>query len=185
MISSTRLANLLHADQVKVAGVLQENARDVAGFCSAMTLVDLTSRSRFRISQDLGSQAQGCRLDARGIAEIGPMLERTLDQNVELNILNLVWQSGSRGRRPPLGLCARHGIRHSDGDSGKGALCRCMVGIPRAACRRSRGGSRRCPRLVPRIGAAAESDAAQRIVANRLNAGPPPWVKAKSPRSAS
>ncbi len=43
----TRLANLLHADQIKVAGVLQENARDVAGFCSAMTLVDLTSREPF------------------------------------------------------------------------------------------------------------------------------------------
>jgi nucleoside-triphosphatase THEP1 len=93
----TRLVNLLRADQVKIAGVLQENARDVAGFCSAMTLVDLTSRRRFRISQDLGSQAQGCRLDARGIAEIGPLLERTLDQDVELIILNRFGKAEAEG----------------------------------------------------------------------------------------
>ena len=93
----TRLVHRLHADHVKVAGVLQENARDAAGVCSAMTLVELTSRSRFRISQDLGSQAQGCRLDARGIAEIGPLLERTLDQNVELIILNRFGKAEAEG----------------------------------------------------------------------------------------
>jgi hypothetical protein len=83
-----RIADLLRADQVKLAGALQENARDTAGFCSAMTLVDLRSRSRVRISQDLGLQAEGCRLDARGIAEIGPLIERTVDQDAELIILN-------------------------------------------------------------------------------------------------
>jgi nucleoside-triphosphatase THEP1 len=93
----SRLAELLRADQVKLAGVLQENARDVAGFCSAMTLVDLTSRGRFRISQDLGSQAEGCRLDARGIAEIGPLLERTLNQEAELIILNRFGKAEAEG----------------------------------------------------------------------------------------
>jgi nucleoside-triphosphatase THEP1 len=92
-----RLINLLRADRIKVAGVLQENARDVAGFCSAMTLVDLTSRRRFKISQDLGSQAQGCRLDARGIAEIGPLLERTLNQDAELIILNRFGKAEAEG----------------------------------------------------------------------------------------
>jgi nucleoside-triphosphatase THEP1 len=92
-----RLVNLLRADRIKVAGVLQENARDVAGFCSAMTLVDLTSRRRFKISQDLGSQAQGCRLDARGIAEIGPLLERTLNQDAELIILNRFGKAEAEG----------------------------------------------------------------------------------------
>jgi nucleoside-triphosphatase THEP1 len=93
----TRLADLLRADQVKLAGVLQENTRDVSGACSAMTLVDLTSRSRFRISQDLGSQAEGCRLDVRGIAEIGPLLERTIDQDAELIILNRFGKAEAEG----------------------------------------------------------------------------------------
>jgi hypothetical protein len=108
-----QLADLLRAGHVKVVGVLQENARDVAGFCSAMTLVDLTSRSRFRISQDLGSQAEGCRLDARGIAEIGPLLERTLDQGVEVIILN------------------RFGKAEAEGDGLRSAFVRAMeAGIP-------------------------------------------------------
>ncbi len=92
-----RLADRLRADRVKVAGVLQENTRDVAGVCSAMTLVDLTTRSRFRISQDLGSQAEGCRLDARGIAEIAPLLERTFNQDAELIILNRFGKAEAEG----------------------------------------------------------------------------------------
>ena len=93
----TRLANRLRADQVKLAGVLQENTGDVAGICSAMTLVDVTTRSRFRISQDLGPQAKGCRLDARGIAEIGPLLERTFDQDADLIILNRFGKAEAEG----------------------------------------------------------------------------------------
>jgi nucleoside-triphosphatase THEP1 len=92
-----RIADLLRADQVKLAGVLQENASDAAGVCSAMTLIDLTSRSRVRISQELGSQAEGCRLDARGIAEIGPLIERTVNQDAELIILNRFGRAEAEG----------------------------------------------------------------------------------------
>ena len=67
----TRVADRLGADRVNMAGVLQENAGDAAGVCSAMTLVDLGSQRRFRISQDLDTQAEGRRLDAQGLAEIG------------------------------------------------------------------------------------------------------------------
>jgi hypothetical protein len=84
----TRVADRLRADRIYMAGVLQENARDDAGVCSAMTLVDLTSRGRYRISQDLGSQAEGCRLDAQGLAEICALLDRPLGHDVELLMLN-------------------------------------------------------------------------------------------------
>ncbi len=93
----TRAANLLRAERISLGGALQENTHGAAGACAAMTLVDLTSRSRFRISQDLGSQAQGCRLDARGIAEIGPLLERTLNQDAELIILNRFGKAEAEG----------------------------------------------------------------------------------------
>jgi len=84
----TRVADQLRADRINTAGVLQENARDAAGVCSAMTLIDLTSRGRYRISQDLGFQAEGCRLDAQGLAEIGALLDRPLGHDVELLMLN-------------------------------------------------------------------------------------------------
>ena len=86
-----------------------------------MTLVDLTSRSRFRISQDLGSQAEGCRLDARGIAEIGPLLERTLNQDVELIVLNRFGKAEAEGGglRSAFVRAMEAGIPTADGGAGR------------------------------------------------------------------
>jgi len=93
----TRVADRLLADHVNMAGVLQENTGDTAGVCSAMTLVDLTSRGRFQISQELGSQAEGCRLDAQGLAEIGAVLDRPLGPDVELLMLNRFGKAEAEG----------------------------------------------------------------------------------------
>ena len=67
---------------------MQENTGGGEGLCSAMTLIDLASQRRVKISQDLGSKSEGCRLDAHGLSEIGALLERTLDQQIELLVLN-------------------------------------------------------------------------------------------------
>ena len=100
-----RIAGRLRADRTNVAGVLQENARDDTGVCSAMTLVDLGSQRRFRISQDLGTQAEGCRLDAQGLAEIGALLDRPLGRDVELLMLNRFGTAEGGGLRSAL-VCA-------------------------------------------------------------------------------
>ena len=92
-----RAAARLRADGINMAGVLQENAGDATGVCSAMTLVDLASRGRFRISQDLGSQAEGCRLDSQGLAEIGALLDRPLGKDVELLMLNRFGKAEAEG----------------------------------------------------------------------------------------
>jgi len=101
----SRIAGRLRADRTNVAGVLQENARDDTGVCSAMTLVDLGSQRRFRISQDLGTQAEGCRLDAQGLAEIGALLDRPLGRDVELLMLNRFGTAEGGGLRSAL-VCA-------------------------------------------------------------------------------
>lgn len=93
----TRVVNLLRAENILLGGALQENSPGDGGRCSAMTLVDLTARGRFRISQDLGSQAEGCRLDAQGIAEFVALLDRTPDQDVELLILNRFGKAEAEG----------------------------------------------------------------------------------------
>jgi hypothetical protein len=93
----TRAVNLLRAERIRLGGALQENMAGAAGSCAAMTLVDLASQRRFRISQDLGSQAKGCRLDARGLAEFGALFDRTLDQNVELLVLNKFGKAEAEG----------------------------------------------------------------------------------------
>jgi hypothetical protein len=92
-----RVADLLRAEHIRLGGALQENAPGDDGRCSAMTLVDLASRGRFRISQDLGSQAEGCRLDAQGIAEFVALLDRAPDQDAELMVLNRFGRAEAEG----------------------------------------------------------------------------------------
>lgn len=93
----THVAIRLRADHVDFGGVLQENAGGAEGLCSAMTLIDLASQSRFLISQDLGSQAEGCRLDTRGLVDMAAFLDRTLDPNLELIILNRFGKAETEG----------------------------------------------------------------------------------------
>lgn len=92
-----RTVKLLRAEHIRLGGALQENAPDGDGRCSAMTLVDLSSHRRFGISQDLGSQAEGCRLDAQGIAEFVALLDRSPDQGVELMVLNRFGRAEAEG----------------------------------------------------------------------------------------
>lgn len=93
----SRAADLLRGDNVKLGGALQENVRVTGRGCSTMTLVDLASQCRFRISQDLGSQTEGCRLDARGLSEIGAMLDRARIDNVEILVLNKFGKAEKEG----------------------------------------------------------------------------------------
>lgn len=92
-----RVADRLRADRIGLAGALQENVGGIPGQCSAMTLVDLTSHGRFLISQDLGLQSEGCRLDARGLSEIGALLDRPFDHRTELLMLNRFGKAEAEG----------------------------------------------------------------------------------------
>ncbi|MCF8475776.1 MAG: DUF2478 domain-containing protein [Pseudolabrys sp.] len=87
----------LRSDRVITGGVLQENGRGPAGSCTAMSLVDIRSQRRFSISQELGSQAQGCRLDASGLSEVAVMLDQTLDHDIELLVLNRFGKAEAEG----------------------------------------------------------------------------------------
>jgi len=92
-----RIANRLRAEHIRLGGALQENLPGEAGRCSAMTLVDLASRGRFVISQDLGAQAEGCRLDAQGLAEFVALFDRAPDLDVDLLILNRFGRAEAEG----------------------------------------------------------------------------------------
>lgn len=92
-----RVAERLRAERVALAGALQENIGGIPGQCSAMTLVELTSQRRFGISQDLGLQSEGCRLDARGLSEIGALLDRPFDPHTELLLLNRFGKAEAEG----------------------------------------------------------------------------------------
>jgi hypothetical protein len=89
----------LRADGVRLGGAVQENLRGAADQpCAAMVLTELKSQRRFQISQELGTQAQGCRLDAAGLAEIGALLDRSIDRDIDLMLLNRFGTAEAEGR---------------------------------------------------------------------------------------
>ena len=128
-----RVAKQLRAEDIRLGGALQENAPGADGRCAGMSLVDLATRTRFHISQDLGSQAEGCRLDTQGLAEFVVLFDRASQKNVELLILNRFRPGGIGRRRFASGLCARHGGGHSSTDRGPGALYQRLGAISRTS----------------------------------------------------
>ena len=63
----------------------------------AMSLLDLETGHRYAISQDLGADAQGCRLDARGLAEVASLLVRIRAASADLVVLNKFGRAESEG----------------------------------------------------------------------------------------
>jgi hypothetical protein len=89
----------LRADGVRLGGAVQENLRGANDEpCAAMVLTELKSQRRFRISQELGTQAQACRLDAAGLAEVGSLLERGIDRDTDLMLMNRFGVAEAEGR---------------------------------------------------------------------------------------
>jgi hypothetical protein len=62
-----------------------------------MTLVDLASGARMGISQNLGPQAQGCRLDTARLAEFGTMLDGKPSDDVDLLLFNKFGRAEAEG----------------------------------------------------------------------------------------
>jgi hypothetical protein len=98
-----RVGALLRADHIRVGGAIQLNAAEPGQTCGAMTLVDLSSGTVMEISQQLGSLAQGCRLDTGRLAEFATLLERPLEDGIELLILNKFGRAEAEG----------HGLRRN------------------------------------------------------------------------
>lgn len=100
------IVSALRRDRFRLGGAIQRNpapadslaASDHShGCCSDMLLVDLANGERVVISQNLGSEAQSCRLDASGLVELGGKLELTLDRSIDLMILNKFGRAEAEG----------------------------------------------------------------------------------------
>ena len=90
------VAGRLAAERLRVCGVLQQNSGSAN--CLAMTAVDIASRVRFEISQYLGSQASGCRLDPRGLAAVAAALDAAFKSDFDLLLLNKFGKAEAEGR---------------------------------------------------------------------------------------
>lgn len=65
---------------------------------NVMTVIDIASRRRIRISQNLGQGSESCCLDPAGLAEAAGLLRRAIDDRVDLLIANKFAGSEIEGR---------------------------------------------------------------------------------------
>ena len=73
-----RLAEWARGAGLSIAGTLQsDEPRSGRQLCD-MTLDDLVTGRRFRISEDRGDLAEGCRLDSAALTEAAALVERTI-----------------------------------------------------------------------------------------------------------
>lgn len=81
-----------------VAGFIQrQGCQDLSGHAE-MLLEEIPSGRRFRISQPLGKDSRGCRLDPQAIADIaGPLLE-AIESKPDLLVLNRFGKGESEGQ---------------------------------------------------------------------------------------
>lgn len=88
-------AHVLRSEGARLRGVVQENAGSAS--CAAMTLVDLATGERFAISQHLGTEARGCRLDPRGLADVAARIDAAVNEDFDLLVLNKFGKAETEG----------------------------------------------------------------------------------------
>lgn len=92
------VAMRLRDEGVRVCGVVQANV-EPSGDCRCdMDLSVLPTGQTIRISQDLGREAQGCRLDAGALEQAVVHIEAALSGEVDLLVINKFGKSESDGR---------------------------------------------------------------------------------------
>lgn len=89
------IAQSLRSQGARLGGVAQENAASAP--CAAMMLIDLTTGERFSISQNLGAEARGCRLDPRGLADVASRIDAAAGGDFDLLILNKFGKAEAEG----------------------------------------------------------------------------------------
>jgi len=90
-------AHALRAAGLRVAGVVQHARPGQAECCSDFYLEDLASGTLHEISQRLGRDARGCRLDYGRLAEAHAAIEASLRAGADVLILNRFGYSESQG----------------------------------------------------------------------------------------
>lgn len=110
-LAAIRIADDTATDELlaTVVRTLQQEGRTVAGFIqrqgchdlsghAEMLLEEIPSGRRFCISQPLGKDSRGCRLDPRAIADIAGPLLKAIESRPDLLVLNRFGKGESEGQ---------------------------------------------------------------------------------------
>jgi nucleoside-triphosphatase THEP1 len=82
---------------IEIGGVLQTFEIDENARSTCLNVVDIRTEKVARITQDRGRNAQGCKLDPRGLADISPYVREAIDVGVELIVINKFGIAESEG----------------------------------------------------------------------------------------
>lgn len=82
---------------LRVAGLLQSPVREGDCDCRDLTVRNLQTGEVHAITQNLGTQSRGCRLDGGALAELAGGLLQALDEGPDLLILNRFGKSEAEG----------------------------------------------------------------------------------------
>lgn len=91
-------AETLQAKGVRTCGIVQINSHCASDRRCDMDLQILPDGPRFRISQSLGREAQGCRLDADGLETAVAEVARRMEGEFDIFILNKFGKQEADGR---------------------------------------------------------------------------------------
>jgi hypothetical protein len=92
-----RVAGQLRDAGIHVHGLISHNLPDPRSQRCIMYVENLADGARFRISQDLGPDATGCRLDPDGLARACVAARSSLGPDTEFVILNRFGRAESEG----------------------------------------------------------------------------------------
>lgn len=92
------LCRRLAGDGLKMGGLLQQSSGGAQGYPSSLHLVDLRSRATFDIWEYRGAHAQGCRLDEAGLLDAAHIIDKAIDDRVDLLVINRFGSAESLGR---------------------------------------------------------------------------------------
>jgi hypothetical protein len=87
----------LQARGYQIGGVLQEFEAGGDPSCPRLRVVDVRTRKAASITQDRGRDAQGCKLDPSGLADISHCIADAIEAGVDLIVINKFGRAESEG----------------------------------------------------------------------------------------
>jgi nucleoside-triphosphatase THEP1 len=92
-----RVVMRLRGQAFVVGGVLQEIEGRGPERCASLSVVDIRSKKRATITLDRGSEARGCKLDARSLAGIAHCIDDAIACRVDLIVINRFGRAEAEG----------------------------------------------------------------------------------------
>ncbi|BBF92335.1 hypothetical protein BLTE_10200 [Blastochloris tepida] len=92
------IASRLRREGARLAGVVQHNELHPERHRCDMTLCDLSSGRLIRITQNLGRDSQGCRLDTAALEDAAGLVETAVRAGADMLVLNRFGKREAEGR---------------------------------------------------------------------------------------